>query len=58
MNDGLDKLEMKILDKSVDTLSQSVVDLRKENAELKDLLRLAHEDAVRLAKDLQGALIV
>ena len=58
MNDGLDKLEMKILDKSVDTLSQSVVDLRKENAELKDLLRLAHEDAVRLARDLQGALIV
>tara|TARA_R110000803_G_scaffold118909_3_gene187215 strand:+ start:1094 stop:1270 length:177 start_codon:yes stop_codon:yes gene_type:complete len=58
MNDGLDKLEMKILDKSVDTLSQSVVDLRKENAELKDLLRLAHEDAVKLAKDLQGALIV
>ena len=58
MNDGLDKLEMKILDKSVDTLSQSVVDLRKENAELKDLLRLDHEDAVKLAKDLQGALIV
>ena len=58
MNDGLDKLEMKILYKSMDTLSQSVVDLRKENAELKDLLRLAHEDAVKLAKDLQGALIV
>ena len=32
--------------------------LTKENQELKDLLRLAHEDAVKLAKDLQGALIV
>jgi hypothetical protein len=42
----------------VDYLEDKVGCLEKENQELKDLLRLAHEDATKLTNDLQGALIV
>ena len=39
-------------------LTKYTDELEKENQELKDLLRVAHDDAVRLAKDLQKAMIV